>query len=276
MLFIGWNLFSLPLYLRWGQPPAAVGGFAAFMVACFALLLVWAGRLPERARSRLMATGFVALTLLDVSTVCLWYVRGVVQESSEVTDAALGRRIGSSDPEVYGLANMFVLRATQALTDSGVEIDRLPAMGSYCTAHSYDGSPTSEDVGLAFGPGRSLALSGELRSEPSLADFFAAPRWAPCVVRQKVQRSYNSALVSGTSAQPSLLFVRDAWSSGWQATVNGSATRIFPAFGAFKTVVVPAGAFEVRLHFSPPWVGLALLASYSLLLAVGLFTLRVR
>ena len=63
----------------------------------FALLLTWAGRLPAKSRSRLLGSGLIALTLLDVSTVCFWAVRPALHASSPVTDAGLGRELGSLD-----------------------------------------------------------------------------------------------------------------------------------------------------------------------------------
>ena len=57
--------------------------------------------------------------------------------------------------------------------------------------------------------------------------------------------------------------------------MNGSPSEIFPALGAFKAVAVPAGVSEVRLHFSPPFIGAALLGSYALLVAVALGALRL-
>jgi len=275
IVFVGSSLVSMTLFLGWAEPPAALGGFVAFIAACFALMLAWAGRLPARSRSRLLGSGLIALTLLDVATVCFWYVRPLLHGSALVTDAGLGREIGSSDPDVNAASEMFPLRATMALTDAGLEVRRLPFITGVCAAHTSGGASAAREAVIGFGPRRSLALPEELRSAPTLAPFFLEPR-ADCRVDiEAFGKSYNSIDISVDAAQPGLVFIRDAWSPGWKASVNGSPSEIFPALGAFKAVVVPTGASEVRLRFSPPFVGAALLGSYALLGAVALGALRL-
>jgi len=294
--FVGSSLFSLTLFLRWGEPPAALGGFAAIMAVSFAILLTWAVRLPRRSRSRLFGSGLLALTLLDLSTVCFVLLRPLLQAAyvtregtsdaelgtlaSRVTDAGLGRRIGSSDPDVNTSIEMYVLRATKALTEAryepGVEPARWPFVAGFCAAHASRGDSIARDAALAFGPSRSLALPEELRGEPALAPFFSAERGAPCRIRVRASGfTYNSVQLAVDAMQPGLVFVRDGWSPGWQASVNGSPSEVFPVLGAFKAVPVPAGVSEVKLRFSPPLVGAALLGAYALLAATAIGALRL-
>jgi hypothetical protein len=276
LVFVGTSLFSLTLFLRWGQVPAGLGGFAALMAACFALMLVWAARLPAGGRSRLFGSGLVALTLLDVSTASFWYVRSVLHASSPVTDSGLGRRLGSSDPGANITMEMYALRTTRALIDAGVQPARLPFVAGFCAAHGFEGPTAARGAALSLGPTRSLALPDALRSEPALAPFFSAPPDASCRVDvEATAKSYNSIQLSVRAAQPGLVFVRDAWSSGWTASVNGAPTEILPALGSFKAVAVPAGASAVRLRYAPPFVGAALIGAYALLVAAAIGALRL-
>lgn len=147
-------------------------------------------------------------------------------------------------------------------------------MNGFCAAHTSTGLSAAQEAAIG-GFGRSLALPDGLRSAPTLAPFFSAPP-ADCKVDTKaLGKSYNSIEISVHATQPGLVFIGDAWSPGWKASVNGSPSEIFPALGAFKAVVVPAGASEVSLRFSPPFVGAALLGSYALLVAVALGTLKL-
>jgi uncharacterized membrane protein YfhO len=56
--------------------------------------------------------------------------------------------------------------------------------------------------------------------------------------------------------KPSLLVLNDAYYSGWSATVDGTPSRILPANGAVRGVVVPGGAHTVTFVYKTP--GLAL------------------
>ncbi|MHC4860833.1 MAG: YfhO family protein [Planctomycetota bacterium] len=50
------------------------------------------------------------------------------------------------------------------------------------------------------------------------------------------------------------LFLADAWSSGWKATVNGREEEIRPALAAFRAVPVPPGESVVEFRYRPGWL----------------------
>jgi hypothetical protein len=269
--FVGFGLIALPLFLRLGDPPARLGGFLALMAACFATLLVWVVRLPQDGRSRrLLGVGVVALTLIDVGGGSLWTVRPVLRASSHVTDTGLGRRIGSADPDVNVTTENYALKATDALSAAGVDLTQLPYVEGFCAAHLSRVPPMAADVVGGFGERRSLAMPVSSLGAPALAPFLSARPDGCNLEILGVRRDYNSIQIAVRAAQPALVFVKDGWSPGWRAEVNGSESEILPALGAFKAVAVPAGASAVLLRFSPSFVGAALLGSYALLVAVGI------
>src|SRR5262245_52241407 len=275
--FVAVSCFSRPVYLRWGQPAATLGGFAAFIAACFAVILTWAGRLPRHSRSRLLGHGLVALTLLDVATVSFWAIRPALHASSLVMDAGLGSQIGSSDPHANAASEMFALRVTQELKEAGIEVGLLPFTEGFCSALAAGGFEAAREAVLGRDSHHSLGLPEDLRSASSLAPFFSASTERRCEIDIGAPRiTYNSIEFSVHAAQPGLVFVRDAWSPGWKASVNGSPSEIYPALGAFKAVAVPAGASEVRFRFSPPWVGIALAGSYAVLAVVAFGAWRLQ
>lgn len=260
---------SLALVSRFADLPAALGGFIAFIAACTGLLLLSTARLTPRARSRAFGASLIALTLLDVATVSFWYVRPLLHGATPVSDRAPGARIGSSERGVNSASEMFGLRPTLELLNAGFPAHRLPYLAGYCAAHVADAGSAalSEPV---FGSGASLPLPEGTRSAAALAPFFAAPRGECKVTIVTHATRYNTVDVSVEAAQPALLFLRDSDAPGWTARVDGAPAEIYPAFGAFKAVVVPAGASRVELRFRPPYLGAALLGAYTLLVATGL------
>jgi len=68
--------------------------------------------------------------------------------------------------------------------------------------------------------------------------------------------------------QPTVVVVRDAWTSGWHATVAGREAPVLRADGRHRAVPVPAGTSEVILEYRPPglWLGLLLASAAALVL----------
>lgn len=68
----------------------------------------------------------------------------------------------------------------------------------------------------------------------------------------------NSVVVSCDSA--ARLGRQELWMAGWTATVNGHSASVVPN-GIFQSVALGAGTQDVQFEFSPPHIGLALLAA---------------
>jgi hypothetical protein len=74
-----------------------------------------------------------------------------------------------------------------------------------------------------------------------------------------------------TSSGPAALVLADTWYPGWVATVDGTVAPIYRANGAFRAVMVPAGASEVEFRYAPLSVRVGVVVSAgAALLAVGL------
>ncbi len=82
-------------------------------------------------------------------------------------------------------------------------------------------------------------------------------------------RPFNDLEVKFTAEREALLFIRDAYSPYWTATVDGIKTPIARAMGNFKALVLPAGDSTMHLHFSPPWVAGAFGIAYVILVLMG-------
>jgi uncharacterized membrane protein YfhO len=271
LFFPLWSVVSLLLYLVLAHPPAALFGFAALISVGFAILFVWASRVPRRSRSGALLAGVVLLSLLDVSTLAFWYLRGINGGAVRVEETRFGRSIGDANGATTRLASLFMLRETKALVDAHVPIDRMPLAVGLCAAVIHDGPFTERDVDAAFsGPlaQRVLPVARDPDAEAALAALAPAPL-ARCEVEVRVRGTYNSLRMQIHAAQPALVFLRDGVSNEWRATLDGRSVPILRAFGAFKAVAVPAGKSELRLRYNPPFVGASLLAAYAVLLLAG-------
>jgi hypothetical protein len=71
----------------------------------------------------------------------------------------------------------------------------------------------------------------------------------------------NYIRVSVEAPKAGILVVKEAFSPGWSARVNGNSTEIVPVAGILQGIYLPApGKYEVEFSYRPPgfWVGAAL------------------
>jgi hypothetical protein len=268
------STLALLLWLHFDRPAQSLVGFSAALMACFSVVLLWARRLPRGSRSRQLAWGVLALTLIDVSTAAFWHIRLIMLGPAVKQDEVRRKLDEDLDAETQ---KVVLMREIKRIATLGLQ--RLPAAASFCNAHVFREIPTERDFALARDTAkatRSLALPEGLERDPALRGFFEGNGGGACDVKLEGDGDYNTIRVRVTAAQPALVFLRDAYSKPWRATLNGVPTAIYPAFGAFKAVVVPAGRSELHLRFSPPLVGPALVGAYSILLLLGLALLLWR
>ena len=82
------------------------------------------------------------------------------------------------------------------------------------------------------------------------------------VVPVKIVSYRNASVVlQGEAAAPGMVVLTDNWHRRWRATVNGKPVGIAKVQGTFRGVPVPAGKFEIAMHYAPKTLPLALVMS---------------
>ncbi len=82
------------------------------------------------------------------------------------------------------------------------------------------------------------------------------------VVPVKIVSYRNASVVlRGETAAPGMVVLTDNWQRQWRATVNGKPVKIAKVEGTFRGVPVPAGKFEIAMHYAPKTLPLALVLS---------------
>ena len=66
-----------------------------------------------------------------------------------------------------------------------------------------------------------------------------------------IARTSNSVIVDVETNETCALVLSDAYYPGWRAEIDGEATQIFPAYHAFRGIIVPAGAHRVEFKYEP-------------------------
>jgi hypothetical protein len=136
-------------------------------------------------------------------------------------------RVEGARPHVYALDAVRRAPRPRRPADVSALIFSLPALGPFCY-----GCP--EDAGAT--PANTVRL---------------APNWKPGDVRVEVDSSHGTLLVLG-----------ETYAIGWQATLDGVRTRIYPVNEVFQAVALPPGRHVVHWQFISPgfFVGLSLAA----------------
>ncbi len=116
---------------------------------------------------------------------------------------------------------------------------------------AYDARPAG---GTAAAIAETVASSvSELERRPVIepgGDRLPAGGDAPSPARVLAAERGHMEVVA-TARAPGLLVVTDSWDAGWEATVDGEATAVLPANGAFRAVALPAGRHVVELDYRP-------------------------
>jgi hypothetical protein len=85
----------------------------------------------------------------------------------------------------------------------------------------------------------------------------------------------NRLIVTGNNSSAGMLVLLDAYAEGWTATVNGSPADIAPAYGAFRGVEVPRGAWEVDMTYQVPGLRAGVVVALAaVLVALGALCVR--
>jgi hypothetical protein len=101
----------------------------------------------------------------------------------------------------------------------------------------------------------------------------ANPSTGPLNGRVQVRdRGMNGYGLRVESSESAVLVVSQTYYPGWKATVDGSATPVYPVDVALTGIVIPAGAHEVRLYFQPTSFRIGMVIS---LLSVGVIGLLI-
>ena len=125
------SVASLLLLLGLGQRQQSLLGLGAVLIAAFAIVLIWARRLPPRTRSRLLARGVIVLTLVDVSTFAFWYARLTIHDSPNSGVPQVESQEIGLHGKGAGVAKTFLLRG------------RMKCCARDCRWNSFRHSPVS-------------------------------------------------------------------------------------------------------------------------------------
>jgi Bacterial membrane protein YfhO len=96
-----------------------------------------------------------------------------------------------------------------------------------------------------FDPSREVLLEAEPEGGAPNAD--AGSLGVATVTR----RSATRVVVEASASERCILVLSDAYYPGWRATVDGDPVELFPAYCAFRGVVLPAGEHVIEYTYSP-------------------------
>ncbi len=108
-------------------------------------------------------------------------------------------------------------------------------------------------LGSTFDPARSAIIEGS----PAMAPTPSAPTGSAAYH----ERVPEDVRVPVDAAAPSIVVIRNAWDSGWSATVDGRPAPVLKADYFLQGVAVAAGYHEIRLVYRDPTIAQGLLGS---------------
>ena len=116
--------------------------------------------------------------------------------------------------------------------------------------------------GPSFDPERDVVVSGDLAAGCTSGS-----------VRRLEEKADLSAYETDTDGDGALV-VRESWSRGWRASLDGASATVLRANGKHCAVAVPAGRHRVELRYEPPGLHLGIVCSGCALLLVAVMLWR--
>lgn len=160
---------------------------------------------------------------------------------------------GVSGGKLLDIFNVQYLLVKDSLGREGV-LPNLSVLPRAWTAPRWSFAPEVAVVGLLKSPEfdhrNQVVLLEEDRAKVKIAP--SADTAAKAGEAKIVEYLPGKVVLRTEAAQPSILFLSDAWYSAWHATVDGKEAPVLRADMAFRGVPVPAGAHEVVFSYSNP------------------------
>lgn len=287
----GWALFLFLIlcsYLSMRVYSVLVGnisanrdfGFLLILSVLMLCLVLWLIFSRSKRHERMAVIAICALTLVDISTVAYQFIRKASSmKGIDITGLPLlTKHEETPAPDHIGLKNgnhpffysnsLLEYRRYTQLKKVGFEPGHLPFIGLYSSARAFD-----DGISTLSHPKSTpnyVVLSEDTGLEPSFKPFLSSsPKQIDGTVKL-TRQTYNQFELSISATEPSLLFLRDAYSPHWKATVNGKPTPVGKAFYHFKAIAVPRGESNVIFKFRPIGIGLALGTAYSIVIVLGI------
>ena len=143
---------------------------------------------------------------------------------------------------------------------------RAQLFGSWTVAGSAD-EALDDVTAPGFDPLSTLVLEHDpgVPSDPAADAGTATYRWD----------GTQAATIEVHATSPSVLLVRNAYDTGWEATVDGRTAPVLAADSVSIGVAVPAGSHTVRLVYREPFILWGLLGSFAAIAALLLSALFI-
>lgn len=171
-----------------------------------------------------------------------------------VLDAALQQ----SHIAMLEQANIGTLERYSA--EQGVTFESVPAMPRFRWANCAIGVSSQEEA-------LRIVSESTLDTVVIEADISKLPCTQSEAAIELISEKASTLTLIIEASQPGWLVVADTWYPGWQATVDGQETPIYPADGLFRAVQIDAGRHQVAMRYQP--------MSFAVGMAITLFALPV-
>lgn len=251
-------------------------GFFTVMAFVFFVLAYWLSEIKSRKVRERLVWALMACTLLDVSTVVNLNVRKIMERPFVrlIDETPAPDKLGmlNGDPGEYS-QTILMYQEYYDLLAANIDANKWPMFRIFSAAHASQGLTADQKSFEDQNPQMdSLPMdAGALESEP-FKKFAHDPnptQSKASLQGRLVHLSFNDLEVNLKAEREAILFIRDAYSPYWTATVDGIKTPIARAMGNFKALMLPAGNSTLHLHFSPPWVAGAFGCAYLILFVMG-------
>ena len=198
---------------------------------------------------------FLAIVLLDATTVSHWHVRNVIWPRLETVEEAVPTEV-SFETKNQVAQTLLTPRHLIEFEDRGVQFEELNEVWIYPKLKVGD---LTDGISAIR---RSIPPTLVVDRIPVGGESLLSVNHASAATVTMTHQTYNKTEFLVTTPEPAAIFWRDIHFPGWSVIINGHEGEVLHAFHAFKGAVVPSGQSTVEFVFKRNLSSLALFASY--------------
>ncbi len=225
---------------------------------------------------------FILIVFIDVSSQAFIHISKLLYQDNsnypmnyiieEINDSGIGFKKTSHPGHKY-INSSFMMKVNRDVKSSGLDFSLLPDYGVLNNYKFYD---SLENRYIKVDNQNRIIESSLLHHKHhyEIENYLKNENVNGKPVIRRSLKGYNKVLFNIKSTNKDILFIKDSYSKFWKAKINSVSTKIYPAYGVFKAILIPEGNSIIELEYDPKILKYLMLLAYSSLLVIALLALR--
>ena len=252
-----------------------------FLSLIFILILKSWGENNER-ENIIFKFIFIMIVFIDVSSQAFIHISKLLYQdnsnypmnyiSEEINDSGIGFKQTSHPGHKY-INSSFMMKVNRDVKFSGLDFSLLP---DYGILNNYKFYNRLENRYIKVDNENKIVESSLFHNkyQYEIENYLKSENVNKKPVIKKSYKGYNKIHFNIKSSNRDVLFIKDSYSKFWEAKINSVSTKIYPAYGVFKAILIPEGNLLIELEYDPKVFKYLMFLAYSSFFVIAFLILR--